>query len=101
MEERGSWTSKAKGHFTLRWRSPSVMNSRGILKFDWSRVTLLFGGGSHYNEESFGGELCRWMENDMVANMATLFGREVLQRSGFLGNLEALDMKLGLRRTPT
>ena len=27
-------TNSTKGRFTLRWRSPLVMNSRGILKFD-------------------------------------------------------------------
>jgi len=39
------------------------MNFKGILKFDWSRVTLLSGGGLHYNQESFGGEICTWMKN--------------------------------------
>ena len=37
------------------------MNSRGILKFDWPRLTLLSGGGLHYGQESFGEELCTWM----------------------------------------
>lgn len=46
--------------------------------------------------------LSSWMkENDIVANMATLFDRGVLERSSFLGNLKPLDKKLGLRRTPT
>ena len=31
------------------------MNSRGNLKFDWPRMTLLSGGGLHYGQESFGG----------------------------------------------
>ena len=38
------------------------MNSKGILKFHWLKVTLLFGGGLHYGQESFGGELCTWMK---------------------------------------
>jgi hypothetical protein len=33
------------------------MISRGILKFDWSRVTLLSGGALHCGQEFFGGEL--------------------------------------------
>ena len=44
-----------QGHFTLRWRSPPVMNSRGIPKFDWPRATL-------YGQESFDGEHCTWMK---------------------------------------
>ena len=47
------------GRFTLRWRSPPVMNSRGLLKFDWPRATLLSGGDLHYGQESFGGEHCK------------------------------------------
>ena len=38
------------------------MNSRGILKFDWPRATLLSGGSLHDSQESFGGEHCTWME---------------------------------------
>ena len=38
------------------------MNSSGTLKFDWPRATLLYGGGLHYGQESFGGEHCTWME---------------------------------------
>jgi len=34
------------------------MNSWGILKFDWLRVTLLSDGGLHYGQEFSGGELC-------------------------------------------
>ena len=49
------------------------MKFRGILKIDWPRVTLLFGGDLHYGPESFGGEHCTRMKNDMDANMATLF----------------------------
>ena len=52
-----------KAHFTLRWRSPPVMNSRRNLKFDWRRVTLLSGGGLHYGQESFGLALCTWIKN--------------------------------------
>ena len=48
--------------FTLQWRSPLVMNSTGILKFDWPRVTLLSGGGLHIGQDSFGGELCTWLK---------------------------------------
>jgi hypothetical protein len=43
----------------------------------------------------------RGWKNDMVTNVATLFGRGVLCRSSFLANLEASDYKLGLQRTPT
>ena len=35
----------SKCRFTLWWRIPPVINSRGILKFDWMRLTLLSGGG--------------------------------------------------------
>ena len=52
----------AKGRFTLWWRSPPIQNSRGILKFDWPRATLLSSGGLHYSQDSFGGELCTWMK---------------------------------------
>ena len=58
-----------KGHFTLWWRSPPVMNSRAILEFDWPRATLSSGGGLHYGQEFFGGEHCTWMKNDMDANV--------------------------------
>ena len=51
----------SKGRFTLRWRSPPIMNYRGILKFDWLRVTRLSGDGLHYGQESFG-EHCTWMK---------------------------------------
>jgi hypothetical protein len=40
----------------------------------------------------------RW-KNDMATNMATLFWRGILQKSSFLGNLKALNKKLGLWRT--
>ena len=40
----------------------TVEKSRGILKFDWRRVTFLFGGGLHCHQESYGGELCTWMK---------------------------------------
>ena len=50
-----------------------VMNFRGILKFDWPRITLLSSSGSYYGQESFGGELCTWMKKDMTANVATFF----------------------------
>ena len=46
----------------LWWRRPLAMNSRRIQKFDWPRVTLLSGGGLHYGQESFGGEICTWMK---------------------------------------
>ena len=77
------------------------MNSKGILKFDWSRVTFLSGGGLHYGQEPFGEELCTWMKNGMAISVATYFWRGVFRRSSFLGNLKALDKKLGLRRTST
>ena len=38
------------------------MNPREILKFDWSKVTPLSGGGLHYGEESFGGDHYTWMK---------------------------------------
>jgi hypothetical protein len=40
-------------------------------------------------------------KNDMVANVLTIFWNGVLWRSFFLGNLKALDKKLGLQRTLT
>ena len=85
-----------KGWVTLRWRSPPIMNSREILKFDWPWTTLLSGGGLHYNQESVGEEHWTWMPT-----WQTLSRRLVLRRSSFLGNLKALDKKLDLRRTPT
>ena len=51
-----------EGRFTLRWRSPPVINPRGILKVDWLRATLVSGGGLHYGQESFGREHCTWMK---------------------------------------
>ena len=53
---------ESKGRFTLCWRSPSVMNSRGILTFDWPRATILSGGGLHYGQESIDEEHWTWME---------------------------------------
>ena len=47
--------------FTLQWRSPPVINFRGILKFEWPRATLLCSGGLHCGQECFGGEHCTWM----------------------------------------
>ena len=44
------------------------MNSKGFIKFDWPRATLLSGGGLHYGQESVGGEHWTWMKNDMDAN---------------------------------
>ena len=44
------------------------MISRKILKFDWPRVALLYGGGLHYSQVSFDG----W-ENDVVVNVVKLF----------------------------
>ena len=38
------------------------MNSRGVLKFDWPRATLLSGGGLHYGQQSFGEEHYTWMK---------------------------------------
>ena len=49
---------KTEDRLALRWRSPLVMNSRGILKFDWPRVTLLSDIGLHCGQESFGAEFC-------------------------------------------
>jgi hypothetical protein len=40
-------------------------------------------------------------KNDMDANMATRFARGVLWKSSFMGNLQPLNKKLGLPRTPT
>jgi len=59
------------------------MNSKGILKFDWSRTL--------------------YMDKKMIwlSTWQTFFGRGVLQRSSFLGDLKPSDKKLGLRRTPT
>ena len=38
-------------------------------------------------------------ENDMVANMATIFAEGVIWKSSFLGNLEPSNKKLDLWRT--
>ena len=54
------------------------------------RVTLLFGGGLQYGQESFGGELCTRMKNDMVANVATLFLKGSSQEVKFLGQPQSL-----------
>ena len=51
-----------EGRFTLQRRSPPVMNSRGILKFDWPRATLLCGDGLQYSQESFGRQHCTWVK---------------------------------------
>jgi hypothetical protein len=40
-------------------------------------------------------------KNDMAANMATLFAREVLHMPSFLGNREPFHKKLDLWWTPT
>ena len=32
------------------------MNSRGIQKFDWLKVTLLSSGGLHSSQKTFSGE---------------------------------------------
>ena len=76
--------------FTLWWRSPLVMNSRGTLQFDWPRATLLYGGGLHHGQETFGEEHCTWMKRmTWMPTWWTLFRRGVLWRSSFLGNLKA------------
>ena len=91
-----------KGHFTLKWRSPTVMNSRGISEFDWSWATLLSGGGLHCGQESFGGEHCTGMKKMSWMSMWWhFFWRGVLRRSGFLGNPKASYKKLDLWRTRT
>ena len=79
------------------------MNSKGILKFHWLKVTLLFGGGLHYGQESFGGELCTWMKKmTWLPTWRHFFkGGGGVFGSSFLGNLKASNKKLGLRRTPT
>ena len=78
------------------------MNSKGILNFDWPLTKLLSGGGLHYGQKSFGGETL-YMDEKMIwmPMTRTLFRREVLHSSSFLGNLKALDKKLDLQRTPT
>jgi hypothetical protein len=40
-------------------------------------------------------------KNGCKNDMATIFGREILRRSSFLGNLKPSNKKLGLPRTPT
>ena len=87
----GHFTHDIKGHFTLQWRSPPFMNSRGILKCDWLQASLLYSGGLHYGQESFGGEQCTWMPT-----RRTFLKRGLLQRSRFLGNLKASYKKLDL-----
>ena len=53
-----------EGRFTLRWRSPPVMNSRGILKFEWPRATLLSGGGYTTSKRPLVENIvqCTWMK---------------------------------------
>ena len=95
----GSCVKWPLGPLTLQWRSPVVMNSRGIMKFDWPRVTLLSGGSLHYGQESFGGEL--GTKTWHGCQCGNTFWRGVLRRSSFLGNLKASDKNHGLQRTPT
>ena len=69
------------------------MNYRGILKFDWQRVGLLPGGGLHYDKESFGGELCTWMNNDMATNVETFSFEGGSLEVKFLGQPQSLGQE--------
>ena len=93
------WERERESRFTLWWRSPPVMNYRGILKFDWPRATLVSIGGLHYGQE-FENIMHGW-EMTCMPMWRTHYFRGVLWRSSFLGNLKASDKKLDLRRTPT
>ena len=91
-----------KGRFTLRWRSPPVMNSTRISKFGWPRVTLLSGGSLHYGQESFGGELCTWMKLWHGYQCGDTFLKGEISRGQVCWEIfQASDKKLDLRRTPT
>ena len=89
------------GWFRLQWRSAPIKIFRGMEQYDWLQSGLFIGQGLHYGQDFSGGELQAWMENDMIANMATHFAKRVLQRSSFLGNPKSLDKKLDLWGTPT
>ena len=58
----GARDYECKGQFTLWWRSPPVMKSKGFLKFVWPRAALLSGGALHYGQESVGEEHWTWMK---------------------------------------
>ena len=49
---------------------------------DWLSFGFFVGWGLHYDQVFSSKELQAW-QNDVIANMATLFGRGVLQRSSF------------------
>ena len=83
--------SVTRDRFTLQWSSPPVMSSRGILKFDWPRATLLSGGRLHYNQESFGGEHCTWMKIWYGCQHGdTFFGGGSSPEGKYLGHPESL-----------
>ena len=82
-----------KGHFTPRWRSPPVMNSRGTLKFDWPRVTLFSGGGLHYGQESFGRALCTWIKNWRDCQRGDIFLKGSPLEVKFLGQPQNLGQE--------
>ena len=68
------------------------MKSRGILKFDWMRATLLFGGGLHYGQESFNlvESIGHGWKNDMGANVASPFLKGSSAEVKFLGQAQSL-----------
>ena len=69
------------------------MNSRGILKFDWPRVTLLSSGGLHYGQESFGGELCKWMKKSHGCQCGDTFLKGSSPEVKFLGQAQSLGQE--------
>ena len=100
MQDEHLSTIRAALHYD-GWCS-LVMNSIGILKFDWPRAVLLSGDGLHYGQESVGGDHCTWMKKWHGCQGGRHFVEgEVLWRWSFLGSLEALNKKLDHHRTPT
>jgi len=84
---------KTEGRFTLRRRSSLEKNYRGILKFDWLRVTFLFSGGLHYGQESFGGELCTWMKKWHCYQCGDTFLKRSSLEVKFLGQPQTLGQE--------
>ena len=69
------------------------MNSRGILKFDWPRATLLSGGGLHYGQESFGEEHCTWMKKSYGCKRGDTFLKGSSPEVKFLGQPQSLGQE--------
>jgi len=69
------------------------MNFKGILKFDWARVTLLSSSGLCYGQEFFGGELCTWMKNWHGCQRDDTFWKGSSPEVKFLGQLQTLGQE--------